>query len=324
MYFPYLRGKQYELIALCELTPILIQNNIIPIIEPVKANINGLVKAIENYNEPQNGLIIIINPSVGDWSNQHTKLIENLNSISRRQPLTSTLPPIYYGILLNEVMDISNITELINKLQDHRIAFLHNGFKYKDEIIDLISDLNDTKNEVKFNIFFDDKQRTLYRKSFAKLEIARVIIKNSFTVQKNALYPIEEFFSELHAVYSSELGMNGFGDFQIVGDQYSEKGGPAYAVAIHLTYISEDEEMFVKHFKSNDNSTSRDPGGKFFQALEKLIEFDLSNPSILYQSTGLNEFKKLHREKHFPGLGVVKKLSIIHHIELINNYLQES
>jgi len=323
MYFPYFRGKQYELIALRELDSTLIQDNIIPIIEPVKANTNGLIKAIENYKEPQKGLIIIINPAVGDWNNKHIELIEILNTISRRPPLMKLLPPIYYGILLNEEMEISDVSDLIKQAKDHKIAFLHNGFKYKDEIITLIGDLNNTPNEIVFNIFFDNKQRTLYRKSFAKLQISRAIVKNSFTVQKNASYPKDEFFSELHAVYS-ELGMDGFGDFQIVGDQYSETGGPAYAVAIHITYISEDEEMFVKHFISDDNSTSRDPGGKFFQALEKLIDFDSSHPTVLYESSGLNEFKKLHQEKHFPGLGVVKKLSIIHHIELMNNYLQES
>ena len=30
--------------------------------------------------------------------------------------------------------------------------------------------------------------------------------------------------------------MDGFGDFLIVGDDYSDTGGPAYAVAIHLTF----------------------------------------------------------------------------------------
>jgi hypothetical protein len=32
--------------------------------------------------------------------------------------------------------------------------------------------------------------------------------------------------------------MDGFGDFLIVGDDYSESGGPAYAIAIHLTFIT--------------------------------------------------------------------------------------
>jgi hypothetical protein len=37
MYFPYLRGRQYELLALCELVDSQrIGNHIIPIIEPVK------------------------------------------------------------------------------------------------------------------------------------------------------------------------------------------------------------------------------------------------------------------------------------------------
>lgn len=43
--------------------------------------------------------------------------------------------------------------------------------------------------------------------------------------------------------------MNGFGDFLIVGDEFSESGGPAYAVAIHLTYINtkHEDEMYIYH-----------------------------------------------------------------------------
>ena len=34
----------------------------------------------------------------------------------------------------------------------------------------------------------------------------------------------------------------------IVGDDYMESGGPAYAVAIHLTYLNKEGDMFIRHF----------------------------------------------------------------------------
>lgn len=47
MYFPFLRGRQFELIALRELLENdLLGNNIIPIIEPVKLS-SSLLKTVE-------------------------------------------------------------------------------------------------------------------------------------------------------------------------------------------------------------------------------------------------------------------------------------
>ena len=67
MYFPYLRGRQFELIAIRELLENnLISDKIIPIIEPVRAS-STLLKTIvqcKNANQP---LAFIINPQVGSY-----------------------------------------------------------------------------------------------------------------------------------------------------------------------------------------------------------------------------------------------------------------
>src|SRR5690606_7047031 len=116
-----------------------------------------------------------------------------------------------------------------------------------------------------------------------------------------------------------EEDMNGFGDFLIVGDDYSEGGGPAYAVAIHLTFINPDDEdvMYIYHFVSSTNDTPTDPGGKFAQALAKLIAKLESGTSKLFESSAIKEFRDLNEKGHFPGLGSVKKLSMRHHIETL-------
>ncbi|KGC60059.1 hypothetical protein X963_5679 [Burkholderia pseudomallei MSHR7498] len=116
--------------------------------------------------------------------------------------------------------------------------------------------------------------------------------------------------------------MDGFGDFLMVGDDYSEGGGPAYAVAIHLTYIDPDKDdvMYIYHFLSTTNNTPTDPAGKFAQALEKLIAKLDSGKSKLFEGEAIAEFRELHAKGHFPGLGYVKKLSMKHHIETLANF----
>lgn len=132
-----------------------------------------------------------------------------------------------------------------------------------------------------------------------------------------------EFFSDLHITYAMENMDRGFGDFLTVGDQYRDGGGPAYAVAIHLTYIdpSKDEQMFIHHFLSDSQNTPTNPAGKFREAVAKLIAaVDALNSPIL-KSNAVAEFRRFHDTGHFPGLGYVKKLSMQHHIETLADFL---
>ena len=149
-------------------------------------------------------------------------------------------------------------------------------------------------------------------------------MRDGFQKRRNADHPDLEKFSDLHVTFQED-GMDGFGDFLIVGDDYSESGGPAYAVAIHLTFIDDtkDDEMFIRHFISTTIDTPTDPAGKFGQALQKLIDTLDSGNSKIFESKAITEFRVLHAKQHFPGLGYVKKLSMKHHIETLANYFSE-
>ena len=150
--------------------------------------------------------------------------------------------------------------------------------------------------------------------------VEKILIKDGFKKGRNKDYPELEPFSELHLTYK-ELGLNGFGDFLIVGNEYSESGGPAYAVAIHLTYFNEDEIMYIRHFISKSNDTPTDPAGKFAEALAKLVE-RVEEDDLIFKSDAYRQYKDFHDRGHFPGLGVVKKLSMQHHIETLAQFLE--
>ena len=67
MYFPYLRGRQFELIALRELVEKnALSSKVTPIIEPVKLS-STLVKTIETYVASSKQLALITNPKVGSF-----------------------------------------------------------------------------------------------------------------------------------------------------------------------------------------------------------------------------------------------------------------
>ena len=200
------------------------------------------------------------------------------------------------------------------------IALIHAGFNEAKKFIDEL----DTLETICSHIFLEVKCGKLYQRKFADNGIDCILIRDGFENRRNSDHPEKEFFSDLHILYHDEH-MNGFGDCLIVGDEYSDSGGPAYTVAIHLTYIDTDQDkaMFVRHFLSDRQDTPIDPGGKFIEALDKLITF-LNEPSgkMVYKSSAIKEYRELHTRQHYPGLGYVKKLSMKHHIETMAHYLK--
>jgi len=127
----------------------------------------------------------------------------------------------------------------------------------------------------------------------------------------------EEFFSDDHLFYEED-GFVGFSDYLTIGDDYAESGWLPYAVAIHFTYKKENSQIWIKHFVSDSNSDTTDVAGKFGEALEKLIEF-IDEEGI--DTEAADEFRELHTNGHYPGLGSLKKLSIKNHLELLYNLL---
>jgi len=198
----------------------------------------------------------------------------------------------------------------------HHPVLIHSGFNSPKV---LAASLEDEMSGLT-GIFIEDHAKLLYRKHFDQSE--RILVRDGFKRLRNADYPQLEEFSDLHVTYG-DLGMKGFGDFLIVGDVYSESGGPAYAVAIHLTFIDpgKDDVMYIYHFVSDTKDTPTDPAGKFAQALAKLIKKLDSGTSHILETEAIKELRDLHVKGHFPGLGYVKKLSMKHHIETLAAYL---
>lgn len=304
-YFPYFRGKQYELIAIREQATLIAQTGFVPIIEPVRQNMRSLELALEELQKAQAEAIIVVNPEVGELVNDERTVWEWL------QATFSEYPNFHPGILATAKTDLDTLGRLLAATKDQKPALLHKGFTDARSLSQLIND-HVGVDEIAYHVFFD-QEKALYRREFGGKQ---VLVLDGFQQRKNSEYPDTEWFSELPLTYE-DSGYDGFGDYLIVGSQYSEGGGPAYAVAIHMTYFNAEAmgAMFVKHFISDDIDTPDAPGNKFHQALRKLVDHADSPDSQLHETQALNIFRDLAKQGRYPGLGVVKKLSMQHHLE---------
>jgi hypothetical protein len=309
MYHPYFRGKQYELITIREMASLLREAGFRPIIEPVKEFLGGLQKALDAVVGADGRAIVIVNPHYGDLSGSGTPVTK------LRKGNFLDLPGISAGILLKQNMTADDAMKCYAAHSAHAPAFIHAGFGDAKGLAEKLG----ARTPNQCHVFIDRFCGKLYQRHFKGAH--RVLLKDGFQRKRNRDYALVEPFSDLHATFTDE-GMDGFGDFLIVGDDYIESGGPAYAVAIHLTFIDpdQDDSMLIYHFKSERQDTPTDPAGKFAEALAEMIETLDSPGSKVLETTAVKEFRALHKDGHFPGLGYVRKLSMNHHIETLADY----
>jgi hypothetical protein len=91
MYFPYFRGRQYELLALRELAQgDLLGGRVIPVVEPIKLT-STFHGAIKQFVDKGQSIALILNPAVGDLSGG-TAISAVLPYISG-----SVIPSVNYG-----------------------------------------------------------------------------------------------------------------------------------------------------------------------------------------------------------------------------------
>lgn len=266
MYYPYYRGKQYELIAIREQAQLLAEREFTPIIEPVKEQLNGLIRTLDGLRDVNGRVILVSNPQHGHFSRRNAELME---LIQRRY---GDWEDLIVGVLLSPRTDLAEFNDLLDQIGNREVGLIHNGFTAGRELVGCIGG----KPNISTSVFVDSSHvdlDVLYQSLFDGQQ-RKIIVRDGYKRRvRNSDHPECELFSTLHLTYEIERA-TGFGDFLIVGDDYSETGGPAYTVALHLTYIDDgnDGKMFIRHFKSDRQDTPTDPGGKFIEALAKLVQ----------------------------------------------------
>jgi len=285
----------------------------VPIVEPVKESLSGLMRSIDAINAAGGEMILIVNPTNGE----HTSNFDALNNLVVVELKDhANISP---GMLLSQNTAIAEVSALCALHPGRLVTLIHSGFSGAKA---LSEHLTATGANVR-HVFIDEQCGLSYTKHFKNAK--RILVRNGFQRRANREHPVIEKFSELHATFE-ELGMDGFGDFLIVGDEFSVSGGPAYAVAIHLTCIDpeHDDVMLMHHFKSIRYDTPTDPAGKFAEAVQKLVD-EVNRPgTLILRTNAVEEFCGLHASGHFPGLGYVKKLSMNHHIETLAAYFMNA
>ena len=301
MYFPYLRGRQYELLALYELAKDgLLGQNVIPVVEPIKltATFNGTIK---QFLDTGQSLALVLNPTIGDLA----------NGSAREAVLPFISKKVIPAVIMNN--DAANI-----------IIYLSSQSLFADNILvimtnrDFLATYYTSFNNImpKYTLVPDERQMR------RTIQVNKVLFEDKFKKQDRIadyLKQIDEFYSDDHIYYKEEKYV-GFGDYSIIGNEYLESGFAPYAVAFHIVYFDSENILRVHHFVSDSNLDTTDVAGKYHEAIMKLKKwYDTGQSRQL--TTGLSILLSHATDGYYPGLSTIKKLTIMHHLELVGKYL---
>ncbi|MDU0349055.1 sce7725 family protein [Actinomyces sp. MRS3W] len=304
MYMPRLRARQHEVLAVRNCAASFVTSSrVTPVLEPVALPDGVFAKRLRQIADEGLGCDLVLNPSVGklrehgDWRSLGDYYLES--DLLKHHGL---------AILSNADADHSAMSRWID---DARNA----GHQFTLDIVHepgLSSTLQGaTYHGVRWNVAEDLTVPASYGLPLGGLPV--VWANDPFP----SLSPNREYVGRGESIFSTRVtgyknaGYVGVSDFLTLGRAFHDRGGPAYTVVIHFTYLSGDA-VRLRHFCSDSNETQDDLAGKFFEALNKLISF--IDTKSLPTNQGIDAFRDLHRRQHFPGLGKVKEFSIMNHM----------
>lgn len=309
MYYPFLRARQFELIAVRDLVKEnALNEKIIPVFEPTKEDVGNLNLAHPVFKEFGFKSFLIMNPQVGKYAKNLNYFLDYLSSLE---------DPCFYPAFIF-VDNVDYIRESIRSynLQNCMIIGL-DSFSNEDGFKDICS----VPEVTDVMILDPGKFRSIDRfvrglnKNYIRLD--DLFEKQSRNSDYLEIPPHK--FSEEHLFFDAE-NFDGFSDFTTLPFDYVEGGSTPRAVVIHLTYLNQEEEeqIWIRHFTSENNDSIANVQGKFAQASDKALafckEYNLDNSAI-------RELWKYFVDEKYPGLGTVKKISIKNHLLVLKSFL---
>jgi len=308
MYYPFLRGRQFELITIRELAvERAIQGVVTPIIEPVTEKKNNLDLAFKVLEEHQLQAYLVMNPQYGFEKGDTKVYLDYLNSLELKEVYLPAF--IYNG-------NHRYISESISKYDLNNCMLICSNDIQVDSGFNKIAGL-DQVSAIAVNDPGRNRTLARYIRSLGKSFI-RIDDLFSKEVRNQDYLPIQErLFTEEHLHYSEE-NFQGFGDYTVLPNEFSTTGSTPRAVVIHLTYMKSDQTIWIRHFTSTTNDSIANVQGKFSEAAKKAVKFCETEG---LDNSAINELISFFNQGHYPGLGTVKKLSMKNHILVVADYL---
>lgn len=297
-YYPLLRGRQYDLLALqtvLETKP----KHIFPLIEPVKDS-STLVKTIGLWLKQGIALGWIVNPSVGDYG-----------FISQK---SHPLPPHFFKA--PNFYTFAHFDPSFETLMVKPQGLICQHYHYLKTHFHQLADLQPSwvviPDEARFEALF---QGTTYPLISLADPFQAVSDLNDYALK------IDEVFTWQHYLGQLKPTQIGFSDYSILGRPYTEYGIPHTNQVLQVIYPANSGALRIHHFLSFDDHKMGHQREKFLDLLQQLRHFVAKHPDRQWYTPALKQLLYRYEIQKNPGFGTTKKLLLAHHLELVDQLL---
>lgn len=300
IYYPYFGGRMYDLLALKELVEQEdLSSKIVPIIEPVRDS-KELQQTVRTFISKKQPFSVIANPQVSLYGLNDTKIypVPKVTDLDFYHPSA-----ILAADFNSDFVKTRNQQQSLLIMKNHELLKAYQKTRVLQTVDKvLIPDVARMKRLVK-----TDKSVSLTDPMTFVRHVEDYGLLN------------DEFFEP--ASWYHQIDFNGFSDYSMIGHVYFDKGMPSRAIALHLIYATKEGNLRIHHFVSDSNQTMGGQKQKFFEALGKMVPWVDENIKGLNLTPAVQQLLNYYQGEKFPGLGIVKKLSLMHHLQLMNRLL---
>lgn len=287
------------------------QNNskIVPIIEPVKQQVKSINVAVDAMIANGVKFSLVLNPTDGDFKHiADNDIIKSLPRLSSEKD--NWIPSYIYR---------NNGCDLLKHADKHGLSGLMIIFPNGANVNDTNTMEFLMNDRIEYIVSGNLGANRSTRARLLRTGKSVISLEERFKdLTRNADYAnnTDEMYSE-DFVYYREDGLAGFADYTTMGKNLIEGGMLPYAIAIHLTYLKYEDQIYVHHFVSDNNYDQTNIRGKFHEAAVKIESFYITGG--YFRTSAVDELiEKAKSDNGYPGLGYIKKLSLKNHLELIN------
>lgn len=306
MYFPYLYGRRSELLALRDFSVDYPEDrNVFPLVEPVKSNPEGLVRAINVLSRNNVMLVVILNPSQSELSNQESRSTWYSGLTNAVDPAEDFIP----ALLCDGRVSYADINSFLTQFSTGSSVLVYNSPELtSEEVFGLNQD-----PRVGLQVVKEGGLDPVIRANLSAKKTVDIL--DCFNSQpRNADYNGPEFFSRQHLVF--QQSSCGYGDFTVLPTVLPGSGGKPGAVVVHATFKEEESgEVWIDHYVSIE--TDRSVGeveDKFFDAAGQLCQEVGGRPLEFGMNPAIAKYQLQVKNYRFPGLPDNKRQQILHHI----------
>ena len=293
MYFPYLKLRQQEALAVKDTICSYSDNKVLPILEPYRDNETELYK----YNTLINTVKSLVNAN-----KQFILIIRSEADLK---------------ILKGKVLNFDNYC-LRGYYSDNPMVKSYQG---NNDIVVIHKSSNTTVqdvNRIKFHIMLPSVLRfSTYINYYPKNKVVKIedgFIKHA----PNSTYPVSDVFNSESVFTFKQDGYVGFGDYTILEESYDVPTGAQADHVTHVIHLTRQQDSMSKlevcHYLT---TPAMEPDNRTRSILT--IEKAYNDRSRFLYTKGI----KLIIDKYKQGTNPAyyKRIGIIHHIELMHSLI---